>query len=107
VLALHVACFENDSLILVAAPSQRQSVELVRTIRKLHSNVGGGVPEMTGDAVQKIELANGSCILALPGSEDGKTIRGLGNCRLCLVDEASRIPVDLLKKHGRQPTKEA
>jgi hypothetical protein len=82
-------------LIIVAAPSQRQSIELLRTIRKLHTNLEN-VPEITSDAVQKLELANGSRILALPGSDDGKTIRGLGNARLCLVDEASRIPDSLM-----------
>jgi hypothetical protein len=95
VLALHVACFEPDSLIVCAAPSQRQSIELVRSIRKLHANLAN-VPEMVGDAVQKIELANGSRILALPGDRgDGATIRGLSNCRLCLIDECSRVSDDL------------
>jgi hypothetical protein len=96
VLALHVACFEPESLIVVAAPSQRQSVELVRSIRKLHGNVKN-VPEIVSDAVQKLEMANGSRILALPGdSGDGKTIRGLSNARLVLIDEASRISDDLM-----------
>jgi hypothetical protein len=95
VLALHVACFEPDSLIICAAPSHRQSIELLRSIRKLHTKLEN-VPEITSDAVQKLELSNGSRILALPGSEDGKTIRGLSNARLCLVDEASRIPDSLM-----------
>jgi hypothetical protein len=54
------------------------------------------VPSVEGDAVQKLELSNRSRILALPGSDDGKTIRGLSNARLVLVDEASRIPDALM-----------
>jgi hypothetical protein len=95
VLALHVAVFEPDSLIIVAAPSQRQSIELLRSIRNLHTRMEN-VPSVEGDAVQKLELSNRSRILALPGSDDGKTIRGLSNARLVLVDEASRIPDALM-----------
>jgi hypothetical protein len=69
---------------------------LVRSIRLLHGKLEN-VPEITSDAVQKLEMANGSRILALPGDKgDGATIRGLSNCRLCLVDEASRISDDLM-----------
>jgi Terminase large subunit, T4likevirus-type, N-terminal len=95
VLALHVACFEPDSLIVLASPSQRQSAELLRSIRGLHGRLEN-VPEMDAESVLKIELANRSRILALPGSQEGKNIRGLSNCRLCLVDEASRIEDGLM-----------
>jgi hypothetical protein len=47
------------------------------------------VPEMDAESVLKIELANRSRILALPGSQGGKTIRGLGNARLVLVAPAT------------------
>jgi hypothetical protein len=35
-LALHVASFEPDSLVVLVAPAQRQSAELLRTIRSMH-----------------------------------------------------------------------
>jgi hypothetical protein len=56
VLALHVACFEPDSLVVIASPSQRQSAELLRSIRGLHSKLEN-VPEMDAESVLKIELA--------------------------------------------------
>jgi hypothetical protein len=40
-------------------------------------------------------MANGSRILALPGDGGGKTIRGLANCRLAIVDEAARVDDEL------------
>jgi Helicase len=95
VAALHVACFEPDSLVVIASPSQRQSAELLRSIRGLHSKLEN-VPEMDTESVLKIELANRSRILALPGSQEGKTIRGLSNARLVLIDEASRIDDTLM-----------
>jgi phage FluMu gp28-like protein len=44
--------------------------------------------------VLKVEFANGSRILALPGSE--KTVRGFAGAALVIIDEASRVPDDLL-----------
>jgi hypothetical protein len=94
-MALHAAVFEPDSLIVVASPSQRQSAELLRSIRGLHSKLENA-PSLDAESVLKIELENRSRILALPGSQEGKTIRGLGNARLVLVDEASRIDDSLM-----------
>jgi hypothetical protein len=96
IMALHVGCFEPDSLIVCVAPSQRQSAELLRSIRILHGKVDG-VPALDGESVLKLELANGSRIMALPGGEEGKTIRGLAGCRLLLVDEAARIDDNLMQ----------
>jgi hypothetical protein len=93
-LALHVAAFEQDSLVVLVAPAQRQSAEMLRTIRGMHSNVEG-LPELRGDSVLRIEMANGSRVLALPGDGAGKTIRGLANARLVVVDEAARVDDDL------------
>jgi hypothetical protein len=49
---------------------------------------------MPGDSVLKIEFENGSRILALPGT--GDTIRGLSGAALIVIDEASRVPDELL-----------
>jgi hypothetical protein len=93
-LALHAAAFEPDSLVVLVAPSQRQSAELLRTIKQMHSKVDG-LPELVGDSVLKIEMVNGSRVLALPGDNTGKTIRGLANARLVIVDEAARVDDEL------------
>jgi hypothetical protein len=94
VLALSIACGEPDSLICIASPSQRQSDELLLSICKLHNKMEN-VPEKK-ESVRKIEFENGSRILSLPGSNDGKTIRGLSNCRLVLIDECAGIDDELM-----------
>jgi hypothetical protein len=95
-MALHVGCYEPESLIICLAPSQRQSAELLRSIRILHGKVDG-VPALDGESVLKLEMENGSRIMALPGGEEGKTIRGLAGCRLLLVYEAARIDDALMQ----------
>ncbi len=94
-MATHVAAYEADSLVVIVSPSQRQSAEMLRGVRQLHGKVDG-LPELIGDSVLKIELANGSRVLALPGGEQGKTIRGLAGARLVIVDEAARVEDELL-----------
>ncbi len=91
---LHTAAFEPGSLIILVAPAQRQSAELLRTIRGMHGKIDS-LPELRGDSVLRIEMENGSRILALPGDAGGKTIRGLANARLVIVDEASRVDDEL------------
>lgn len=93
--ALHTAAFESESLCVLVAPAQRQSAEMLRTIRQLHAKVPG-LPELIGDSVLKIEMRNGSRILALPGDNAGATVRGLAKVRLAILDEASRIQDDVL-----------
>src|SRR5262245_14838116 len=44
-LGLHVASFEAESLVVLVAPAQRQSAEMLRTIRNLHGKVAG-LPEL-------------------------------------------------------------
>jgi hypothetical protein len=94
-MATHVASYEPDSLVVIVSPSQRQSTEMLRSVRMLHQKVDG-LPELVSESVLKIELANGSRVLALPGGEQGKTIRGLAGARLVIVDEAARVEDELL-----------
>src|SRR5438045_4161315 len=86
---LHTAVHEPGSLCVIVAPSVRQSAELLRTIRGLHSNLDD-VPPLATESVLKLEFEGGSRILALPGADGGKTIRGLAGARLVIFDEASR-----------------
>jgi hypothetical protein len=92
-MASHVAIYEPGSLVVLAAPSMRQSGELLRTIKLMHAKLDD-VPEMVNDSVLRVELANGSRIIALPGEQ--KTVRGLSAARMIIADEAAQIDDDLM-----------
>jgi hypothetical protein len=92
-IALWVAIFEAPALILLVSPSQRQSAELFRTVMQFHGKLAGA-PELKAESVLKAEMANGSRILALPGTE--KTIRGYAAPDLIVLDEAARVEDELL-----------
>src|SRR5512142_2985339 len=61
IMALHRALYEPNALVVVVSPSQRQSAEMLRTIRLLHSKLDGA-PALGAESVLKIEMANGSRI---------------------------------------------
>ncbi len=92
IMALHAALYEPGALVLVLAPAQRQSVELYRKLRAAYGALGITVPPSAESAL-RLELANGSRIVALPGKE--ATIRGFSGVRLLIVDEAARVSGDL------------
>jgi Terminase large subunit, T4likevirus-type, N-terminal len=92
-LALWVAIYEAPALVVIVSPSQRQSAEMFRTLMLFHSKLDGA-PALDGESVLKAEFANGSRILALPGTE--RTVRGLANVSLAIVDEAARVEDELL-----------
>jgi hypothetical protein len=91
--ALWTAIYEAPALVAIVSPSQRQSAEMFRTLMRYHSQLQGA-PALNGESVLKAEFANGSRILALPGTE--RTVRGLANVSLAIVDEASRVDDELL-----------
>jgi phage FluMu gp28-like protein len=86
--ALHDALSVPGSLVLIIAPSERQSLETFRKVGEFYNRLGHSVP---ADSERKLgmELLNGSRIEGLPGSE--KTIRGFSAPRRVIMDEASRI----------------
>jgi hypothetical protein len=86
-LALNTA-FYDPGLVLLVAPAQRQSVELFRKVRDLY-NGQRDAPKITNESALRLELENGSRIVALPGTEG--TIRGYSAPKLVVVDEASRV----------------
>jgi hypothetical protein len=88
VLALHRALYYPGSLVLVLAPSERQSKELFAKVAGFYRELGRPVPAQ-GERKLSLELANGSRIITLPGTE--KTIRGFSGAALLLVDEAARV----------------
>lgn len=79
-------------MVLIIAPSDRQSALLYRTAIGMYRRLGGEVPA-TAETRRSLELANGSQLHALPGKE--ATIRGFSGVDLLLIDEASRVPDEL------------
>jgi len=87
-LAVHTAVYERDSLTLLLSPSLRQSQELFKKCLAVYRTLDQPVPPEAESAL-RLELANGSRIVSLPGTEG--TIRGYSGVRLLAVDEASRV----------------
>lgn len=85
-LAVHSALFD-PGLVLLFAPAQRQSTELFKKVAAFYRALRD-VPEPLVMTETKMELPNGSRIIALPGTEG--TTRGFSAPRLIVVDEASR-----------------
>jgi hypothetical protein len=106
VVTMNEATNNPGSLSLIVAPSQRQSVEQLRGITASFWQIGnalsrGAEPGPDADLLSeddvsklKIELKNGSRILALPGS--GATIRGFASVSLVVVEECGHVPDDLI-----------
>jgi hypothetical protein len=92
ILALHRALYHPGSLVLVLAPAERQAKELFSKAAGMYRTLGHPI---LPDSYRKLgmELANGSRIEALPGSE--RTIRGYSGVDLLILDEASRVDDDL------------
>lgn len=86
--ALAVDSALNDpGLVLLFAPAQRQSTELFKKVAAFYRSLPD-VPEPLTVTETRMELPNGSRIIALPGTE--ATTRGFSAPRLIVVDEASR-----------------
>ena len=92
VVALHKSLLTPGSLVLILAPAERQAKELFSKVAGFYQTLGHPIP---ADSYRKlgVELANGSRIEALPGTE--KTIRGFSGAALLIVDEAARVEDDL------------
>jgi hypothetical protein len=92
VRAVHTALYAPGALVVVVAPSLRQSIETFRQVLAVYRALGQPVPAAAASAL-RLELAHGSRVVALPGKEP--TIRGLAGVRLLIVDEAARVPDEL------------
>lgn len=90
--ALHTALYEPGSLVLMVGPSLRQSQELFHKTIFLH-RVTGEIVATENMSALRLELANRSRIIALPGTE--ATIRGYSGPRLVILDEAAWISDEL------------
>jgi hypothetical protein len=87
----HTAIFMPGSLSVVACPSLRQSGE---ALRKVRDTLLKCAVRLTSDSGDGLELANGSRVLALPGSDD--TVRGLTVNGHIIADEAARLTPELI-----------
>src|SRR6516162_5255499 len=92
-LGLYEALYASPALVLLLSPSLRQSQELFRATMQLYTRGGAQVPTVAESAL-RLELTNGSRIVALPGESDA-TIRGYSQVRLLVIDEAARVDVSL------------
>jgi hypothetical protein len=93
ILAVHTALFVPKSPIILLSPSLRQSGELFRKCLDAYRLADRPVPP-EAETKLTLELQNGSRIISLPSSE--ATIRGFSGVRLIVVDEASRVPDELI-----------
>ncbi len=88
VLAVHEAIYTNGSLVLLLSPSLRQSQELFRKIKDIYNALESpSLPQTIEESALRLELSNGSRIVALPGTE--QTVRGFSNVALLICDEAA------------------
>jgi len=93
-LALHEAVYRPEALVLILAPSRRQSKETLQKAWTLYRAGGRPVP-VDNRSELRARFDNGSRIIALPGEE--KTIRGFSDVDLIVADEAARVPGELYR----------
>jgi hypothetical protein len=87
-LALQTALLRPRSPVLLLSPSLRQSGELYRKVVDLFGALGRPIG-VTAESALRLELANGSRVVSLPGDE--KNIRGFSGVALLVIDEAARV----------------
>ena len=88
IVALHKSLIAPGSLVLILAPAERQAKELFSKVAEAYHTLGHVIP---AESYRKLgmELANGSRIEALPGTE--KTVRGFSGVDVLILDEAARV----------------
>ena len=90
---LHKALYRAPALVLLLSPAQRQSAELFRKVVGFWRGLEGA-PEAVLESVLRLELTNGSRVVALPATE--ATIRGYSAADMIVIDEAARCPDSLI-----------
>ena len=93
VRAVHCAVYEPGALILLLSPSLRQSQELFLKVLATYRSLGRPVPSESENALS-LTLESSSRIVSLPGTEG--TVRSYSAVRLLIVDEAARVPDDVM-----------
>lgn len=87
VKALHKALTHEDATVLLISPSLQQSQEIFRKCLGYYRALGRPYGTNSESAL-RMELGNGSRIIALPGSE--KTVRGY-SAQLVVMDESGEV----------------
>jgi hypothetical protein len=87
-LALQTALLRPRAPVLLLSPSLRQSSELFRKVLDLFGDMGRPMGVRAQSAL-RLELANGSRIIALPGDE--KNVRCFSGVGMLIIDEAARV----------------
>lgn len=90
--ALHRALFRDNQTVVLVSPTQRQSSDLLRTIRRMVKAIPEYACKLVVDNVMSMELANGSRILSLPATN--WNIRGT-TANLVIIDEAAGVPDEI------------
>jgi hypothetical protein len=93
VLAYHVAAFEPGALVLIVSTGIRSGSETFRKVLDAH-RVAGGHVATENESSLRLELVNRSRVVVLPA--DPETVRGFSAPRLVIVDEAARVPDEML-----------
>ncbi len=91
-LALSTALTQPGSTTTIVAPVEEQANELLRKVTQAYHAIGAPVG-IVREAVTRLELANGSRVLALPGKES--RMRSYSSA-LLVIDEAARVPDDVV-----------
>ena len=93
-LCFHRALYYPRSLCLLIAPSLRQSGEDFRKVLDCLDTVTPR-PILQEETKLTLKFDNGSRIIALPGGNDGRTVRGYSRPDIILVDEAAQTSDEL------------
>ena len=93
-ICFHRALYYPRSLCLLIAPSLRQSGEDFRKVLDCLDSITPR-PILQEETRLTLKVDNGSRIIALPGGNDGRTVRGYSRPDIILVDEASQTSDDL------------
>jgi terminase large subunit-like protein len=92
-LSAEEAVFYPPALVLLFAPTTRQSKLLYDQVRRIIHQLGETTADYVKDTESELVLTNASRVVCLPGSEG--TVRGYSGVSLLVIDEAARCP-DLL-----------
>jgi Phage terminase large subunit len=91
-IALHTALYKAGALVLIIAPSQRQSRELFLKVQAFLECLEP--PEPTEEETKlTLTLRNGSRVVTLPG-DNPRTVRGYSAPALIIEDEAAFVADD-------------
>jgi len=93
ILALHESIYRSPSFVLIIAPTQDQSGELMMKFDEFRGAVELPSDYLSSDTKLAVRFANGNRVVARPGSE--KSARSFSAITLLLEDEASRVSDDL------------